>query len=110
VGLHGVLGAGVDPGTGEGGCVLAARLRVGGLAGSRPWRRGLGKGEGRAWERELGGARSQEREKGRGREVAAAGLGATENATGLLGPLVGLRVRVSFFFFVYFFSNFKIYF
>jgi hypothetical protein len=52
VGLRGVLGTGVGPGAGEGGCVLAARLGVGGLAGSRPWRHGLGKGEGRAWERE----------------------------------------------------------
>jgi hypothetical protein len=65
-------------------------------------------------EGEPGGARSQEIEKGSGREVvaAAAGLGARESVAGLLGPLVGLRVRVSFLFFCffYFFSNFKIYF
>jgi hypothetical protein len=81
----------------------AVQGRASGLGGCAPGSTGLG-GKGRE-EREARWGRFA-REETDGEKTKSGGGGLEEpgeGATGLLGPLVGLRVRVSFLFFFYFF-------
>jgi hypothetical protein len=90
--------------------LLAARSGKQGRAGSRPWRRGLGKGEGRAWEREKGwGPRETEKREGEGILGGGGSWLGKQGRAATSWALVGLRVGFKLVFF-YFFSKFKIYF